>query len=204
MRRFAPVQIGALSGGQQQRVFIARALLQEADVFLLDEPFSGVDAPTQALVLQVLDDLRSAGKTIVFATHDLSWRSDRQTSVSCSTGASLPRVHRLRSSRCAICNRPSAEQPLLNSTPSPADHPPVVSHGTIAARVHAQCVRGHPPHRLHLRRRGGLRHSARLAFMGDAMAPAVFQGVVISYVLAAVISLAPSSPRQSSRLPSGQ
>src|SRR5215207_10156450 len=72
MRRFAPVQIGALSGGQQQRVFIARALLQDADVFLLDEPFSGVDAPTQALVLQVLDDLRSAGKTIIFATHDLA------------------------------------------------------------------------------------------------------------------------------------
>jgi manganese/zinc/iron transport system ATP- binding protein len=71
MRRFAHVQIGALSGGQQQRVFIARALLQQADVFLLDEPFSGVDAPTQALVLQVLDSLRLAGKTIVFATHDL-------------------------------------------------------------------------------------------------------------------------------------
>src|SRR5688572_25125934 len=71
MRRFASVQIGALSGGQQQRVFIARALLQEADVFLLDEPFSGVDAPTQALVLRVLDNLRLAGKTIVFATHDL-------------------------------------------------------------------------------------------------------------------------------------
>jgi ABC-type Mn2+/Zn2+ transport system ATPase subunit len=71
MHRYAPIQIGALSGGQQQRVFIARALLQEADVFLLDEPFSGVDAPTQALVLQVLDDLLLAGKTIVFATHDL-------------------------------------------------------------------------------------------------------------------------------------
>ena len=72
MRRFAPVQIGALSGGQQQRVFIARALLQEADVFLLDEPFSGVDLPTQSLVLQILDDLRRSGKTIVFATHDLA------------------------------------------------------------------------------------------------------------------------------------
>ena len=72
MRRFAPVQIGALSGGQQQRVIIARALLQEADVFLLDEPFTGVDAPTQALVLRVLDDLLLAGKTIVFATHDLA------------------------------------------------------------------------------------------------------------------------------------
>ena len=81
MRRFAPIQIGALSGGQQQRVFIARALLQEADVFLLDEPFSGVDAPTQALVLQVLDDLRLAGKTIVFATHDLAM-AERSADVS--------------------------------------------------------------------------------------------------------------------------
>jgi manganese/zinc/iron transport system ATP- binding protein len=81
MRRFAPVQIGALSGGQQQRVFIARALLQEADVYLLDEPFSGVDAPTQALVLQVLDDLRLAGKTIVFATHDLAM-AERSADVS--------------------------------------------------------------------------------------------------------------------------
>jgi manganese/zinc/iron transport system ATP- binding protein len=72
MDRYAPIQIGALSGGQQQRVFIARALLQDAEVVLLDEPFSGVDAPTQALVLQVLDDLRLAGKTIVFATHDLT------------------------------------------------------------------------------------------------------------------------------------
>jgi manganese/zinc/iron transport system ATP- binding protein len=81
MGRFAPVQIGALSGGQQQRVFIARALLQEADVFLLDEPFSGVDAPTQALVLQVLDDLRLTGKTIVFATHDLAM-AERSADVS--------------------------------------------------------------------------------------------------------------------------
>ncbi len=72
MGRFAHIQIGALSGGQQQRVFIARALIQQADVYLLDEPFSGVDAPTQSLVLQILDDLRRTGKTIVFATHDLS------------------------------------------------------------------------------------------------------------------------------------
>jgi manganese/zinc/iron transport system ATP- binding protein len=71
MRAFASVQIGALSGGQQQRVFLARALLQSAEVYLLDEPFTGVDVPTQALVLQVLADLRGTGKTIVFATHDL-------------------------------------------------------------------------------------------------------------------------------------
>jgi manganese/zinc/iron transport system ATP- binding protein len=72
MRALAGVQIGALSGGQQQRVFIARALLQEADVYLLDEPFAGVDLPTQGLVLDILGGLRAAGKTIVFATHDLA------------------------------------------------------------------------------------------------------------------------------------
>jgi manganese/zinc/iron transport system ATP- binding protein len=72
MGDFASIQIGALSGGQQQRVFIARALLQQADVYLLDEPFSGVDAPTQTLVLQILDDLKRSGKTIIFATHDLA------------------------------------------------------------------------------------------------------------------------------------
>lgn len=72
MRRFAAVQIGALSGGQQQRVFIARALLQDADVYLLDEPYTGVDQPTQSLVVSILDNLRAAGKTIVFATHDLA------------------------------------------------------------------------------------------------------------------------------------
>lgn len=72
MQSFASVQIGALSGGQQQRVFLARAILQEADVFLLDEPFSGVDAPTQSLVLEILAGLRQQGKTIVFATHDLA------------------------------------------------------------------------------------------------------------------------------------
>lgn len=72
MRRLAAVQIGALSGGQQQRVFIARALLQDATVFLLDEPFTGVDAPTQTLVVAILGKLCAAGKTIVFATHDLA------------------------------------------------------------------------------------------------------------------------------------
>ena len=71
MGRFTSVQIGALSGGQQQRVFIARALLQQADVYLLDEPFAGVDAPTQTLVLRIFNELQRSGKTIIFATHDL-------------------------------------------------------------------------------------------------------------------------------------
>ncbi|MFN8592419.1 MAG: metal ABC transporter ATP-binding protein [Thermomicrobiales bacterium] len=72
MRRYAAVQIGALSGGQQQRVFIARALLQDAEVYLMDEPFTGVDAPTQALVVDILGKLCASGKTIIYATHDLA------------------------------------------------------------------------------------------------------------------------------------
>ncbi|MER3437911.1 MAG: manganese ABC transporter ATP-binding protein, partial [Chloroflexota bacterium] len=71
MRQLAPYQIGALSGGQQQRVFLARALVQDGEVFLLDEPFTGVDVPTQELVVSLFQQLRERGKTIIYATHDL-------------------------------------------------------------------------------------------------------------------------------------
>lgn len=71
MLPLADVQIGALSGGQQQRVFLARALVTRGDVLLLDEPFTGVDVPTQDLFLDLFEDLRGRGVTIVFATHDL-------------------------------------------------------------------------------------------------------------------------------------
>jgi len=64
-------QIGQLSGGQQQRVFIARALAQEADVLLLDEPMNGIDAATQEVVLQVIEEQRLAGNIVLLATHDL-------------------------------------------------------------------------------------------------------------------------------------
>jgi ABC-type Mn2+/Zn2+ transport system ATPase subunit len=67
----AEQQIGALSGGQQQRVFLARALVQEASVLLLDEPLTGVDQTTEQLVLGLLRELRDAGATILHATHDL-------------------------------------------------------------------------------------------------------------------------------------
>lgn len=76
MRRFANVQIGALSGGQQQRVFLARALVQDAQIYLLDEPFTGIDVPTQALVIEVLTSLCQQGKTVVFATHDLAMAAE--------------------------------------------------------------------------------------------------------------------------------
>jgi manganese/zinc/iron transport system ATP- binding protein len=64
-------QIGSLSGGQQQRVFLARALVQEASVLLLDEPMTGVDQTTEQLIVNLLRALRDAGTTILHATHDL-------------------------------------------------------------------------------------------------------------------------------------
>ncbi len=65
-------QIGALSGGQQQRVFLARALAQQAKLFLLDEPFAGVDAVTEGVMTAVFRDLREAGALVVCVHHDLS------------------------------------------------------------------------------------------------------------------------------------
>ncbi|MFT4761415.1 MAG: ABC-type Mn2+/Zn2+ transport system ATPase subunit [Paraglaciecola sp.] len=65
-------QIGELSGGQQQRVFIARALCQGADIFLLDEPFVGVDITTEEKIIDILKRLASQGKTLLVVHHDLS------------------------------------------------------------------------------------------------------------------------------------
>lgn len=69
---FADQQIGQLSGGQQQRAFIARALMQEADLYFLDEPFSGIDAVTEQVIVHLLRELREAGKTIFVVHHDLN------------------------------------------------------------------------------------------------------------------------------------
>ncbi len=63
--------ISALSGGQQQRVFLARALAQQPDVLLLDEPVSGVDVPTQEQILEIFHDLAAAGRTLLVTTHHL-------------------------------------------------------------------------------------------------------------------------------------
>lgn len=69
---FAKRQIGALSGGQQQRVFLARALAQRAQLYLLDEPFAGVDAKTEAAIVTVLQSLRDEGAAVVAVHHDLA------------------------------------------------------------------------------------------------------------------------------------
>lgn len=71
MSQFANRQISELSGGQQQRTFIARALVQDASIFLMDEPFAGVDAATEQAILAVLRELQSDGKTLVIVHHDL-------------------------------------------------------------------------------------------------------------------------------------
>jgi manganese/zinc/iron transport system ATP- binding protein len=71
MSAFADRQIGQLSGGQQQRVFLARALAQDARVYLMDEPFAGVDAATEHAILTVLRDLDRAGRTVICVHHDL-------------------------------------------------------------------------------------------------------------------------------------
>ncbi|MCB0820661.1 MAG: metal ABC transporter ATP-binding protein, partial [Bacteroidetes bacterium] len=71
MLAFAERQISQLSGGQQQRVFIARALAQQADLYLLDEPFVGVDASTESAIIEMIREMRKAGKTIVVVHHDL-------------------------------------------------------------------------------------------------------------------------------------
>ncbi len=76
MSEYALQQIGALSGGQQQRVFLARALAQQADIILLDEPFVGVDATSERLIVQILHELRDAGASILVVHHDLVTATD--------------------------------------------------------------------------------------------------------------------------------
>jgi manganese/zinc/iron transport system ATP- binding protein len=71
MAGFADRQISQLSGGQQQRVFLARALTQDADIYLMDEPFAGVDAATEQAIIELLKDLKDQGKTVLVVHHDL-------------------------------------------------------------------------------------------------------------------------------------
>ena len=81
MLDFADRQISQLSGGQQQRVFLARALVQDAQVYFMDEPFQGVDATTERAIVALLQDLRAAGKTVVAVHHDLQTVADYFDSV---------------------------------------------------------------------------------------------------------------------------
>lgn len=71
MADFARRQISQLSGGQQQRVFLARALTQDASVYLMDEPFAGVDAATEKAIIELLKELKDRGRTVFVVHHDL-------------------------------------------------------------------------------------------------------------------------------------
>jgi manganese/iron transport system ATP-binding protein len=77
MSDLAGRQISELSGGQQQRMFIARALAQEAELMLMDEPLNGLDFQSQELIFEILDKLRTQGVTVMIATHDLDQAAER-------------------------------------------------------------------------------------------------------------------------------
>lgn len=72
MAGYSNRQINQLSGGQQQRVFLARALLQEADIYFMDEPFTGVDLATETVIVQLLRQMKEKGKTVFVVHHDLN------------------------------------------------------------------------------------------------------------------------------------
>jgi manganese/zinc/iron transport system ATP- binding protein len=76
MEAYAHRQISQLSGGQQQRVFLARALAQDAELYFMDEPFAGVDAATEAAIIELLKKMTAAGKTVVVVHHDLQSAQD--------------------------------------------------------------------------------------------------------------------------------
>ena len=71
MEEFVDRQISDLSGGQQQRVFLARALVQDSEIYFLDEPLKGVDAKTEKEIMKILKELKDSGKTIIVVHHDL-------------------------------------------------------------------------------------------------------------------------------------
>lgn len=81
MTALADRQIGALSGGQRRRVFLARALASEPDLYLLDEPVTGVDNATQEDLMAVLDAEARAGKTVIASTHDLASAAEHFRSI---------------------------------------------------------------------------------------------------------------------------
>jgi manganese/zinc/iron transport system ATP- binding protein len=91
LNHLAGRQIGQLSGGQQQRALLARALAQEADLLLLDEPLNAVDNDTRAIIASVLDELKKAQKTVITATHDLGrLESDFDSAVYLCEGEIVP------------------------------------------------------------------------------------------------------------------
>lgn len=76
MQDYVRRQISQLSGGQQQRVFLARALIQQSEIYFMDEPFKGVDAQTEKSIIKLLKELKKQGKTVIVVHHDLQTVTD--------------------------------------------------------------------------------------------------------------------------------
>lgn len=76
MQDYSNRQIKKLSGGQQQRVFLARAIVQDADIYFLDEPFKGIDVKTKKIIFRTIKRLRNQGKTVIVVHHDLETIKD--------------------------------------------------------------------------------------------------------------------------------
>jgi len=88
MAEQASTSYGMLSGGQRQRVLVARALVQDAGVLLLDEPFAGVDATSEEAIMRILDELRAEGRVLLIATHDVE-QARRWDRVLCLRGEQI-------------------------------------------------------------------------------------------------------------------
>ena len=130
-------QIGQLSGGQQQRVFVARALAQEADLLLLDEPLNGIDAQTQEVIRSIIEAERQAGKIVLLATHDLVSAScacdclcclnQRVVSYGPTQETYTPEILSATYGGPVLMLAPSGSV-VTGAGPSPAGHPPHAPH----------------------------------------------------------------------------
>jgi len=120
----ASYAIGDLSGGQQQRVFLARALAQEPHILLMDEPFTGVDMPTQEATLGLLDDLRGTDVTAMIATHDLSLAAGKFDQMLLLNG------------RLIACGKPEAVMRQENLSQAFGTHLTVLGDGSVVVDVH--------------------------------------------------------------------
>ncbi len=197
MRDFARAQIGELSGGQQQRVFVARSLVQNPALLLLDEPIAGVDATSQHAIFTLLEARQKAGMTIIARRTTFRASPPGSTRCSASTIASSPTVRRARCSPTRPSRRPSAATCSL----IPEAQRPSARCSTdvdwllapAAARVHAARAHRVDAHRPGVRVVGVYVVLRNLAFIGDGLAHASFLGIVLAYMFKITCTWAASS-----------